>query len=102
MAPTDGAGGPAQLRATARRVVVGGRVQGVFFRDTCARLARDQGVAGWVRNRADGRVEAWFEGDAPAVEHMVAWCREGPSRAEVTSLDVHDVEPARLSVFRIE
>ena len=87
---------------TARRVVVSGRVQGVFFRDSCARRARAEGVAGWVRNRADGRVEAWFEGRPQAVENMVTWCREGPSRAEVDGVEVHDEHPASLNAFRIE
>jgi acylphosphatase len=87
---------------TARRVVVAGEVQGVFFRDTCARRARAEGVAGWIRNRADGRVEAWFEGRPQAVENMVTWCREGPPRAEVTDVAVEHVEPASLDVFRIE
>jgi acylphosphatase len=86
----------------ARRVLVSGVVQGVFFRDTCARRARAEGVAGWVRNRADGRVEAWFQGEAPAVENMVRWCRSGPPRAEVAGVSVEAVDPAPLDVFRIE
>ncbi len=53
-------------------------VQGVFFRDSCRKMAAAAGVTGWVRNRADGRVEAWLEGDRAAVERMVAWCRQGP------------------------
>lgn len=86
----------------ARRVLVSGVVQGVFFRDTCARRARAEGVAGWVRNRADGRVEAWFQGEAQAVENMVRWCRNGPPRAEVAGVSVEAVDPAPLDVFRIE
>jgi acylphosphatase len=86
----------------AARVLVAGRVQGVFFRDACARRARAEGVAGWVRNRADGRVEAWFEGSPQAVENMVRWCREGPPRAEVDGVEVSDEQPASLSAFRIE
>jgi acylphosphatase len=65
----------------ARRVVVSGRVQGVFFRDSCQRAASSRGVAGWVRNCSDGTVEAWFEGAPDAVSSMVDWCRSGPSRA---------------------
>jgi acylphosphatase len=86
----------------AARVLVSGWVQGVFFRDTCARRARSEGVAGWVRNRADGRVEAWFEGRPQAVENMVTWCREGPPRAQVDGLEVSDEKPASLDAFRIE
>lgn len=84
------------------RALISGDVQGVFFRDTCARRARAEGVAGWVRNRGDGRVEAWFEGHPQAVEKMLTWCREGPPRAEVADVAVTDVEPASLDAFRIE
>jgi acylphosphatase len=71
-----------------RRVVVRGEVQGVFFRDSTQREARERGVSGWVRNRDDGAVEAVFEGSADAVEAMVEWCRSGPSRADVEDMDV--------------
>jgi acylphosphatase len=82
-------------------VVVDGMVQGVFFRDTCRRMAVSVGVRGWVRNRADGRVEAWFEGDRRAVERMVAWCREGPPGARVTGVSVAREAPAGESGFRV-
>jgi acylphosphatase len=85
----------------ARRVVVRGRVQGVFFRDSARRAAESRGVAGWARNCPDGTVEAWFEGEPEAVESMVAWARSGPSRADVESVDIDEVEPARLSGFAI-
>lgn len=85
----------------ARRVVVRGRVQGVFFRDSARRAAESRGVAGWVRNRSDGAVEAWFEGDAEAVEAMVEWSRSGPSRAQVESVDVSEVAPEGLAGFAI-
>ncbi len=76
-----------------RRCVVSGRVQGVFFRDTCRREATAAGVAGWVRNRGDGRVEAVFEGEDAAVARMIAWCRLGPRSADVTEVTVTE-EPA--------
>jgi len=60
-----------------RRAVVSGRVQGVFFRDSCRRQALAEGVDGWVRNRRDGGVEACFEGEADAVERMVEWAVAG-------------------------
>lgn len=69
-----------------------GRVQGVFFRDTCRRTAQATGVSGWVRNRSDGRVEAVFEGPPPQVERMVAWCHEGPSHALVERVEIFDAE----------
>jgi len=73
----------------ARKVVVHGRVQGVFFRDSTRQAARSRGVAGWVRICADGTVEAWFEGEADAVESMVRWCREGPRHADVEDVRSH-------------
>jgi acylphosphatase len=76
-------------------------VQGVFFRDTARRRAESAGVAGWVRNTPDGAVEAVFEGDPAAVEQMVEFCRRGPSRAEVTGIEVVEEEPEGLSGFEI-
>lgn len=81
--------------------MVRGRVQGVFFRETARRRAGAAGVAGWVRNRPDGAVEAVFEGDSAAVEEMVEFCRRGPSRAEVASVDVEEEQPEGLSGFEV-
>jgi acylphosphatase len=72
------------------RVIVSGQVQGVFYRDTCRRLAAGYGVSGWVRNLPDGRVEALFEGPPEAVERMVAWTRQGPPHAAVAHVEVYD------------
>ena len=85
-----------------RRVVVRGQVQGVFFRDSTREEARRLGVAGWVTNRGDGAVEAVFEGSAEAVEAMVSFCRSGPSRADVSSVDVSEEEPEGLDGFRVK
>lgn len=82
-----------------RRVVVHGRVQGVFFRDSVRREAEAAGVAGWAANRADGAVEAAFEGEPDAVERLVDFCRRGPRRAEVEHVDVAEEEPEGLSGF---
>jgi len=84
-----------------RRVVVGGRVQGVGYRESCRRQAERLGVAGWVRNCPDGTVEAVFEGPEEAVEAAVAWCREGPRWAAVRSAAVYDEEPEGLAGFRV-
>ena len=84
-----------------RRVQVEGRVQGVFFRDSCAREARVLGVVGSVRNRGDGSVEAVFEGEADAVERMVAWCRHGPPRAVVTSVRTVEESPLGEGWFAV-
>lgn len=82
-------------------VVVTGRVQGVFYRATCAERARALGLAGWVRNASDGRVEAAFEGPADAVEAMLGWCREGPSHARVVAVDAREETPTGEVGFRI-
>ena len=87
--------------AIARRVVVYGNVQGVFFRDATRREARRQGVAGWVRNCPDGTVEAWFEGASDAVGAMVRWCRAGPRHAEVRDVRVSDATPEGLGGFEV-
>lgn len=84
-----------------KRVVVAGRVQAVGFRQACADAARRLGVAGWVRNRRDGRVEAAFEGPAPAVSQLVDWCRSGPALARVTAVEVVDEPPEGLMSFRV-
>ena len=65
------------------RVIVRGRVQGVFFRATTLERATEFGVRGWVRNRSDGTVEAHFEGPVSAVEAIVAWCEIGSAAASV-------------------
>jgi acylphosphatase len=83
------------------RVLISGRVQGVFFRDTCQRLALDHGVNGWVRNLPDGRVEAVFEGPPGQVEHLVDWSRRGPARAVVADVAVQAEQPEGLSTFQI-
>jgi acylphosphatase len=83
------------------RVVVRGRVQGVFFRDSVRRRAESRGVTGWVSNRRDGAVEAVFEGEPDAVASLVEYAREGPRAAEVEDVEVSDEEPEGLSGFEI-
>jgi len=84
-----------------RRVVVQGHVQGVFFRETTRRRALAVGVAGYVRNCADGSVEAIFEGGHEAVERLVEFCRDGPRGARVDWVDVESEEPVGLSGFEV-
>jgi acylphosphatase len=83
------------------RVLISGRVQGVFFRDTCRRLAEQHGVNGWVRNLPDGTVEAVFEGPAEDVRRLVDWSRRGPRSAVVEDVRVAAEQPEGLHGFRI-
>ena len=85
----------------ARRVVVHGRVQGVFFRDSCRREAVRAGITGWIRNEPDGSVGAMFEGPARAVDELVAWCREGPPHARVERVDVTETRPGGAAAFDV-
>jgi acylphosphatase len=84
------------------RVLIEGRVQGVFFRAHTRDEARLRGLKGWVRNLPDGRVEALFEGDKEVVNAMLAWCRQGPRYAYVDNVEI-DWQPYRgdLTDFRI-
>jgi acylphosphatase len=84
-----------------RRVIVRGRVQGVFFRGTIQEEAARRGVDGWVRNLPDGSVEAVFEGPAPAVEALVAFSRRGPRHAVVRAVDVQEEALAGERGFRV-
>ena len=84
-----------------RRVTVSGQVQGVFFRDMCRRQARALAVAGWVRNRADGTVEAVLEGEPAAVEQVLAWMRTGPPGAVVSDVQVDSEEPGGEHGFSV-
>jgi acylphosphatase len=68
------------------RVIIEGRVQGVFFRHHTQQMASQLGVKGWVKNRRDGSVEALFEGDKKKVDQIIQWCHRGPSEARVTNV----------------
>jgi acylphosphatase len=80
----------------ARRCLVAGRVQGVFYRASAARRARELGVTGYARNLADGRVEVLACGDARAVESLCVWLWQGSPAAQVTGVDVRVVEAGTL------
>lgn len=88
-------------RTIRRHVVVSGRVQAVGFRAACEREATRLGVTGWVRNRADGAVEAVFEGPEAAVGAMVAWSGHGPRHAQVTDVTARPEDPEGLRAFRV-
>jgi acylphosphatase len=84
-----------------RRIVVDGRVQGVWYRQSCQHQAVAAGVAGWVRNNDDGTVEAVLEGEVAAVESVVAWMRSGPPHALVTRTVVVEERPRGERGFRV-
>ena len=84
-----------------RRVVVHGRVQGVFFRDSARSKAGALGVTGWIRNRSDGAVEAVFEGAPDAVAAMVDFVRRGPGHAQVSRVEEISEPAEGLSGFNV-
>ena len=84
------------------RAVVEGRVQGVFYRDSCRSAARRLGVRGSVRNRPDGSVEVVAEGPRDRVNELLDWCGHGPPNARVSAISVTDEPPQAEREFRIE
>lgn len=86
----------------AKRVRVHGIVQGVGFRWSLAAQARREDVAGWVRNRADGTVEAQLEGAAEQVDAVITWARQGPRFAQVSHVEVAEVSATGAIGFEVE
>ncbi|HEY8140916.1 MAG TPA: acylphosphatase [Nitrososphaera sp.] len=84
------------------RILVSGKVQGVYYRQTTKEVASRNGLKGWVRNLADGRVEAVFEGDKESIDRTIEWCRTGPPNARVQAVDVSFEDySGEFSDFRI-
>ena len=79
------------MSETRVHVMVEGRVQGVFFRSSVEDRAMELGVSGWVRNTPEGWVEAEFQGEQDAIDQLVEFCREGPSRADVDTVTVDEI-----------
>ena len=86
----------------ARKVHLYGRVQGVFFRQWAVSQARELGVAGWVRNRPDGSVEAHLTGNEDAVSQMIERMRQGPFNARIDDLTVEEVVPEDVDGFSVQ
>jgi acylphosphatase len=84
-----------------RRILVHGKVQGVFFRDSTREAAENEGVSGWAANLDDGSVEVVLEGPRDAVQAVEEFCRVGPVSADVSSVDVTEEEPEGLSGFEM-
>lgn len=76
------------------RLLVTGRVQGVFYRQSTKEFAQSLGLAGWVRNQDDGSVAAEAIGPKPELERLIAWCRKGPPSARVDEVSVEWLEPS--------
>ena len=93
--------GAEPARRIRRRVIVRGRVQGVAFRAGTHAQALRLGVTGWVRNRADGSVEAALEGPREAVEALIRYCRRGPRHAAVSDVVVSEEAPEGAQEFAI-
>ena len=90
----------AETDVVRRKLVVSGRVQGVFFRETLRRMAIEQGVNGWAKNTRQG-LEAALEGPRQEVDELVQWCRSGPPHAVVIHVDVTDEDPTGEQGFRV-
>lgn len=89
------------MQRVSRQIWIRGRVQGVGFRWSAQNKAAGLGLSGWVRNRGDGRVELRLEGEAAAVEAMLAWLGRGPTGARVDGLDVREREVEGLEGFEL-
>ncbi len=83
----------------ARHVSIRGLVQGVAFRHHTKVRARDLDLRGWVRNRDDGSVEVWAEGEVEALEQLVRWLEHGPPAARVEGVDVREVKTGGHALF---
>jgi acylphosphatase len=84
-----------------RHLWVSGRVQGVWFRGSCADRARALGISGWARNLPDGRVEVVMEGLPEAVQELVEWCHRGPAHARVARVEDRSERPEGLTGFAV-
>ncbi len=89
------------MEKAAAHIIVRGKVQGVWFRASAREKANDLDLAGWARNCSDGSVEIHAEGDEQGLEQFIAWCRQGPVSAEVSSVDFAWVATESLTTFAI-
>lgn len=82
-------------------LVISGRVQGVFFRATAQQVAEKMQIMGWIKNTPDGEVEVLAEGSEEQVNQFIGWCKTGPPKARVISVDITEKEFQNLSRFRV-
>lgn len=83
-------------------ILVSGKVQGVFFRESTRKEAEKLKIAGYVRNLADGRVEITAQGTHDAIEALIAWCATGPPAARVETVEVQEIQSRGMLDFRIQ
>lgn len=81
------------MSVVAKHLRIYGIVQGVFYRESMRQAAEQLGITGWVRNRSDGSVEAFVQGDLEDIEDLLAWARTGPPRARVDNIVVDAASP---------
>lgn len=82
-------------------LLIKGKVQGVFYRATAQKIAKQLGITGWVKNTDDGNVEVMATGDEPSVEKLIKWCKQGPKRAEVTDVIITPKPSEQFPEFSI-
>ncbi len=82
-------------------LLISGKVQGVFFRDSSRKVAQSLNITGWIKNRRDEKVEAMISGDEDDIKAFVDWCKSGPDRAEVEEVIVSQKAPASFKKFEI-
>lgn len=82
-------------------LLIEGKVQGVFFRETSRRVAERCEIRGWIRNRDDGKVEALITGEEDNVKQFIDWCREGPEKAIVANVVISDVSLQIFNDYRV-
>lgn len=85
----------------ARRGLISGRVQGVYYRESTRQQAQRLDVSGWVRNLADGRVECHLEGTAEALKELELWLWQGPEAAQVTAVELADAAVEGFTDFQV-
>ena len=84
-----------------KRLIIKGRVQGVFYRATAKDVAEENGITGWVKNTAEGYVEIMATGSGEQLENFLQWCRQGPPRAQVTAIEQEELPEQGFDGFRI-
>lgn len=83
------------------RIIVSGKVQGVFFRATAKEVAEKYELSGWIKNTTDGNVEAMIYGQENKVKNFIEWCKTGPEKAEVINVVVHQLPEIKFNRFEV-